>query len=182
MPIIAGEAKMLGSPAHIRASGERYPERPISIDLDKRIKEVKYTSVDLKRKFGISFAEGWTKWIDKSYPKFYSFWGCRLGERNKLSSLIEKFSGVIEYNNGCGVFIYKDRNYQKLIDEHLDAFSIDKVIDSIRNEVEKGHRPLSQGIAKSFKGYGNHIHNLCLSGFDYYLAVNFHSPVFFIMS
>lgn len=132
VPIIAGEAKMLGSPAHIRPSGEHYPERPISIDLDKRIKEVKYTSVDLKRKFGISFIRGWEEWIDQSYPRFYSFWGCRLGERNNTSSLIEKFRGVTKYNNGCDVFIYEEGSYKKFFDERLDAFSIDKVIDSIK--------------------------------------------------
>jgi hypothetical protein len=105
--------------------------------LDKRIKEVKYTSVDLKREFGISFSEGWKRWIDESYPRFYSFWGCRIGERNNLSSLIEKFAGIAEYNNGCGVFIYEDETYQRLIDERLDAFSIDKVIDSINYSLKR---------------------------------------------
>ncbi len=33
--VIAGEAKMLGSPPHIRG-GKQYPERTISIDIDKR--------------------------------------------------------------------------------------------------------------------------------------------------
>jgi hypothetical protein len=136
IPIIAGEAKMLGSPAHIRPTGERYGERPTSIDLDKRLKEVKYTPIDLKMKFG-RFVASWEEWIEQSFPKFFSFWACRVGERNHIDLLINKFQGLRKYNNGVGVFLYEEKNgsYQKIVDERLEPFLIDSIIASVQKAI-----------------------------------------------
>ena len=45
--LVAGEVKMTGSPAHRRGNSIQ-KERKTQSDLDKRLKEVKFTAVDLK--------------------------------------------------------------------------------------------------------------------------------------
>ncbi|GEM_PF-39663 len=127
--IIAGEAKMIGSPPH-RRGGKLYPERPISIDIDKRIKEVKYTPIDLKRKFNQNVGS-WLEWIEKTYPKFYSAWLLRLGTRNRVAHLLDKLEGLCEYNNGVGVEIYHEVSgeYRWLDIERSKILSIDELIE-----------------------------------------------------
>ncbi|MEM3207360.1 MAG: hypothetical protein QXQ87_04935 [Halobacteria archaeon] len=105
--VMAGEAKMLGSPPHIRA-GKEYGERTISIDIDKRLKEVKYTPIDLKRHQDSEIRKGWTQWLEETQPKFFSAWLCRLAARDRLDRVIRKLEGLREYNNGVGVAIYRE--------------------------------------------------------------------------
>ena len=107
--IIAGEAKMLGSPKHLM-DRRTYPERTITIDIDKRSKEVKYTPIDLKRLNDPEVVTGWKKWIDETKPKFFSAWMMRFASKNHLGNVISKLEGISEYNNGVGIAIYKDQD------------------------------------------------------------------------
>jgi hypothetical protein len=50
---------MAGTRAHATPSGVRRPERDGGVDLEKRLKEVKYTSVDLKLRYGGTQIGGW---------------------------------------------------------------------------------------------------------------------------
>ncbi|WP_456477741.1 hypothetical protein [Geoglobus ahangari] len=99
--IVAGEVKMLGSPSH-RVGGSIQKERKTQSDLDKRLKEVKFTAVDLKLHYTPDKAivevvqsimkdmrvdktsidhvrnQWWDRWIKTSIPGFYSFWASRL--------------------------------------------------------------------------------------------------------
>lgn len=106
--LLAGEAKAMGSPPHER-SGRHYPERTLTIDIDKRIKEVKYTSVDLKRRFDPEVSKGWAKFIAETPPAFFSAWLMRRGARDRLEHVFEKLVGVAEYTNGVGVALYQER-------------------------------------------------------------------------
>ena len=107
--VIAGEAKMIGSPKHLK-DRRAYPERTITIDIDKRSKEVKYTPIDLKRLNDPEVVTGWRKWINETEPKFFSAWMMRLASKNHLENVISKLEGISEYNNGVGVAIYKDQD------------------------------------------------------------------------
>lgn len=52
----------------------RYPERTLTIDIDKRIKEVKYTSIDLKRRTDPQVTKEWAEFITETPPAFFSAW------------------------------------------------------------------------------------------------------------
>lgn len=45
------EAKMMGTPKHINSPRQKSPGRPGSADLDKRVKELAFKSIDLKGEF-----------------------------------------------------------------------------------------------------------------------------------
>ena len=141
--IIAGEVKMLGSPPHLRG-GVPVGERPVSIDIDKRIKEVKYTPIDLKRLLNPSIEEGWDQWLEKTPPAFFSFWLLRLGTRNHVDKLMEKFRGLTEYNNGVAVEAYKEENekyvWTELPYEEYGILTIDAAIDQICEILQKQKR------------------------------------------
>ncbi|MHC1566409.1 MAG: hypothetical protein ACXQTD_01400 [Candidatus Syntropharchaeia archaeon] len=134
--VIAGEAKMLGSPPHVKGS-RKYPERTISIDIDKRIKEVKYTPIDLKREFSTERIGKWQEWIDRTYPKFFSAWLLRLGTGNRLDHVVDKLEGVCEYNNAVGVAIYREVNekYRWVEISSSKLLSIDQLVEEICREV-----------------------------------------------
>ncbi len=130
--LVAGEAKMLGSPEHKTETGEMKPERSTGIDLDKRLKEVKHTPVDLKLSHGFNVGE-WSSWKSKTVPHFYSFWASRIATRDNVHLIIEKFTGLQKYNNGVGVLLYREdkRGYKEIKDERLSKLDIDLAIDSI---------------------------------------------------
>lgn len=130
--IVAGEVKMLGSPAHVRG-GREYDERTISIDIDKRLKEVKYTPIDLKRRYNPEVKEGWSKWIRQTSPKFFSAWLMRLATKDKLERIIRKLEGLAEYNNAVGAALYQqDRSeYEWVKFESEKVLTVDGLVDII---------------------------------------------------
>lgn len=130
---IAGQVKLLGSPAHKLLSGEFKPERMARADIDKRIKEVKYTPVDLKLRYGGKEVGRWDDWIRGSIPRFYSFWGCRIANRDNVDLIIQKFLHLKEYNNGVGVVLYREEKgkYAKIDDPRLKELDIDDTIRDI---------------------------------------------------
>ncbi len=108
--IVAGEVKMTGSPRH-RVGNTIKEERRTQSDLDKRLKEVKFTSVDLKLYYTsdkvivkivqsllesdtfdkeIMKNQWWDEWVKKSVPGFYSFWASRLasGRLNDKGNIV----------------------------------------------------------------------------------------------
>lgn len=91
--LLAAEVKAMGSPQHTR-TGARYPERTLTIDIDKRIKEVKYTSIDLKRLTDPQVAKGWTQFIAETPPAFFTAWLMRLAVRDRINHICEKLMGV----------------------------------------------------------------------------------------
>jgi hypothetical protein len=105
--LLAGEVKAMGSPEHER-EGKRYPERTLTIDIDKRIKEVKYTSIDLKRLADPTVSRGWYRFIRETPPAFFTAWLLRLAAQDRLEHVFEKLKGISEYTNGVGVAIYRE--------------------------------------------------------------------------
>ncbi|ADI31255.1 hypothetical protein [Staphylothermus hellenicus] len=136
VPIIAGEVKAIGSPPH-RIGGRTYPERNISIDTDKRIKEVKYTPIDLKRKYDPLVSKPWNQWIDETPPKFYTFWLLRLGSSNRLNHILEKIRGLKEYNNGVSAIIYTEsrRGYRWVFMKDNIIRGVDELTQEIAQEI-----------------------------------------------
>ncbi len=134
--LVAGEVKMTGSPPHRRGSYAQ-KERKTQSDLDKRLKEVKFTAVDLKlyhtpNKVIVKILSNngnllstdlplwWDEWIKASIPGFYSFWASRLAsgqlKNDKVVNadnpdlLLDKFDKLRKYNNAVGVFMFREEN------------------------------------------------------------------------
>ena len=130
--IVAGEVKMLGSPAHVRGSRE-YDERTISIDIDKRLKEVKYTPIDLKRRYSPEVKEGWSKWIQQTHPKFFSAWLMRLATKDKLERIIKKLESLTEYNNAVSAALYQQghNGYEWVKFKSEKVLTVDELVDLI---------------------------------------------------
>jgi hypothetical protein len=158
--LVAGEVKMTGSPAHRRGNYIQR-ERKTQSDLDKRLKEVKFTAVDLKlyytpnrtmakivseeSLFSTHYPAWWDEWIKSSIPGFYSFWASRLasGQRkgDKVTNadnprlLIEKFDKLRKYNNAVGVFMFREKGgkYVPFGEEEIKGLNlgIDNAIDDL---------------------------------------------------
>ncbi len=134
--LVAGEVKMTGSPPHRRGSYVQ-KERKTQSDLDKRLKEVKFTAVDLKlyhtpnevivktlsndgNLLSTDLPLWWDEWVKASVPGFYSFWASRLAsgqlKNGKVVNadnpdlLLEKFDRLRKYNNAVGVFMFREEN------------------------------------------------------------------------
>ena len=140
--LLAGEAKAMGSPEHER-SGKRYPERTLTIDIDKRIKEVKYTSVDLKRRADPQVSKDWDSFITETPPAFFAAWLMRLAAKDRLEHILEKLIGVAEYTNGVGVALYHGEGegaaYKWITEIPEPLFSIESLIEAICQHL-KGFR------------------------------------------
>lgn len=134
-PLIGIEVKMAGRPGHTDEGGFQRPPRGGEVDLDKRLKEVKYTPIDLKlRETGTRVRE-WDEWIRDSVPYFYTIWGFLMGNERRLEPTIDKFANLARhYNNGVGVFLYalRDGRYVKVSGfENLDRLTIDGVLEVV---------------------------------------------------
>jgi len=131
--LLAGEAKAMGSPEHKRG-GKRYPERTLTIDIDKRIKEVKYTSIDLKRRSDPQVTKEWAEFIMETPPAFFAGWLMRLATRNRLEHIFEKLMGVAEYTNGVGIALYRERadgHYEWIEKVPKPLLTIEELVEEI---------------------------------------------------
>ena len=131
--LLAGEAKAMGSPEHER-SGKHYPERSLSIDIDKRIKEVKYTPIDLKRRVDPQVTKKWPDFIMETPPAFFTAWLMRLAARDHLDHIFNKLKGVVEYTNGVGVALYSERedgNYEWIAEVPKPLLTVEALIERI---------------------------------------------------
>ena len=133
-PLVVGEAKMLGTRGHWTPQGIWRPDRGGSVDIEKRLKEVKYTPVDLKLRYGGTRVGDWQKWIKDSPPRFYSFWTFLVVGRDRPAQILERLCLLRDYyNNGVGAFFFKmvDDRYVALQGKEFDEFDVDGVIDEI---------------------------------------------------
>jgi len=67
-PAVVVEVKMLGTPSHLTQGGTYRPERGGAVDLDKRLKEVKYTPIDLKLRYSGTVIGQWDQWVKRASP------------------------------------------------------------------------------------------------------------------
>jgi len=141
--LLAGEAKAMGSPEHER-EGRRYPERPLTIDIDKRIKEVKYTSIDLKRRFDPQITRGWNEFIATTPPAFFVAWLMRLSKRDRLDHIFAKLLGVTEYTNGVGVAFYQEKEdgrYEWIVHVPSPLLTMGEFVDRICEHLKRPLEP-----------------------------------------
>jgi hypothetical protein len=104
-PIVAGEVKALGTPPHPR---NKNTARRGSNDLHKRVREVGFTSTDLKAAYASPQSiRSFQEWIDTTSPGYFSFWAVRVDDSTDLESVRGMLTSMRAYCNGIGAVIYQ---------------------------------------------------------------------------
>lgn len=140
-PLLAGEVKMSGTRGHVTPQGVQRPDRGASVDYEKRLKEVKYTSVDLKLRYEGLQVNHWTDWIHTARPPFYVFWACLILGRDRPSRMIQRFDALQRYYcQRVGLFFFHQDDtsgrYAELPHPALMDYAVDAALDEIINIIQ----------------------------------------------
>ena len=107
-PLIAGEVKILGTPAH---PGNADRPRRASADLHKRSREVAFTSLDLKAAYtGPASIASFQAWVDTTSPGYFCFWALRIADDRDLERVRTIVTRLRNYCNGVGAFAYRPKS------------------------------------------------------------------------
>lgn len=110
VPKIAGEVKALGTPPH---AGNNDVARGGSSDLHKRLREVAFTSTDLKVAYsGPQPIQSFQNWIDSTDPGYFSFFAIRARDEADLGRVRSMLSSLRSYCNGVAAVLYLPRSAQ----------------------------------------------------------------------
>ena len=103
-PIVAAEVKALGTPPH---PGNDFVARKAYSDLHKRVREVAFTSMDIKAAYAKPrIISSFQSWVDTTEPAYSSFWAMRVAGESDLSQVRSILSSRKSYCNGVGAVIY----------------------------------------------------------------------------
>jgi hypothetical protein len=111
------EAKAVGTPKHPGSPKAKAAGRPGSADLDKRIKEVGFKTIDLKAEFGrLMAAQGTaptsitgdlTGWLRSVKPRSYLFIAARVTSDGDLKNVIRHAEHAGLVCDGVGLFAFR---------------------------------------------------------------------------
>lgn len=103
-PTIAGEVKALGTPPHPKNDNKA---RNGSNDLHKRLREVAFTSMDLKVAYsGPQPIQSFQNWIDATSPGYFSFWAIRANDSADFERVRSMLTSLRSYCNGVAAVVY----------------------------------------------------------------------------
>lgn len=110
------EAKALGTPKHPGSPKAKPVGRPGSADLDKRIKEIGFKTIDLKAEHARRAAETGTSptsisgdlstWLRSASPKSYVFLAARVTSGNDRARVIQMADQALLVSDAVGVFCF----------------------------------------------------------------------------
>lgn len=114
------EAKMMGTPRHVNSPRQRPIGRPGSADLDKRVKELAFKSIDLKGEYSrLRTAEGreqqssgpgggdLTTWLRSTNPKIYFFIAVRVVSDGDFARTIHWAHTAQQVVDAVGVYCFE---------------------------------------------------------------------------
>lgn len=111
------EAKAVGTPKHPGSPKQKAAGRPASADLDKRIKEVGFKTIDLKAEFArlmaaaghspTSISGDLTAWLRSVKPKWYLFFAARVISDRDLAQVIAKAQHAELVSDAVGVYAFR---------------------------------------------------------------------------
>jgi hypothetical protein len=111
------EAKALGTPRHSLSQRAKALGREGSADLDKRIKEIGFKTIDLKAEFSritasatatpSSLGGDLTAWLKSVKPKSYVFFSARVISDKDRDRVIRLSSYAAELSDGVGLFCFR---------------------------------------------------------------------------
>lgn len=136
VPTIAGEVKAMGTPPH---PGNDYKARPGSQDLHKRVREVAFTSMDLKAAYAPPQPIGsFQKWVDSTSPGYFAFWAVRANDAADFERLRSTFNNLRAYCNGVGAVIYLPKSESETTGytvRSLSELSIDRTLREMAQRI-----------------------------------------------
>lgn len=104
-PLVAAEVKALGTPPH---PGNKFVARKAQADLHKRVREVAFTSMDIKAAHAKPGAiSSFQSWVETAEPAYSSFWAMRVADESDLSKVRSILASLRSYCNGVGAVIYE---------------------------------------------------------------------------
>lgn len=107
VPVAAAEVKALGTPGH---PGNHGVARGGRSDLHKRVREVAFTSTDLKAAYSRPIQiKTFDDWVQRAEPAYFSFWAIRVKDRADFETVRSILVGLLSYCNGVGAIIYSAR-------------------------------------------------------------------------
>ncbi len=137
-PIVAGEVKILGTPPH---PGNKNKARGGAADLHKRVREVAFTSMDLKAAYAPPQPIGsFQKWVDATSPGYFAFWAIRANDALDLEKIRSTLSSLRAYCNGVGAVIYTppmEANPTQYEVKKLNELAIDRAIREMAQRIAK---------------------------------------------
>jgi hypothetical protein len=111
------EAKAVGTPKHPGSPKQKASGRAASADLDKRIKEVGFKTIDLKAEFArlmaaaghspTSISGDLTAWLRSVKPKSYLFFAARVISDRDLAQVIAKAQHAELVSDAVGVYAFR---------------------------------------------------------------------------
>lgn len=117
------EAKAVGTPRHPGSQKQKPIGRPGSADLDKRVKEIAFKTIDLKAEYARILAErgespnvisgDLTSWIKSVRPRSYVFFAARVVSDKDRDRVIRfaDLAGLV--NDAVGVFCFRPVSQQE---------------------------------------------------------------------
>lgn len=114
------EAKMMGTPKHANSPGEKVVGRAGSADINKRVKELAFKSIDLKGEaarrlamVGVAPSGGGagggdlSTWLHGSRPRIYFFMGVRVLGNTDLAAVIRWAETAAQVVDAVGLYCYE---------------------------------------------------------------------------
>ncbi len=145
-PIAAGETKIAGTPPYPgNHASSSSAGRPVSQDLDKRVREMMATSIDLKTQWSPGPVALSQAGLAAARPLYVVFYGCRIAGPADQRGVIRRLGALARlYVDAVGLFMYHAPNEdQPTTYETIPAspgLTMDAVIEvfcrCVRNEME----------------------------------------------
>jgi hypothetical protein len=105
VPTVGAEVKALGTPGH---KGNGWKPRAARSDLHKRVREVAFTSTDLKAAYARpTTIKTFQSWVERVDPAYFSFWAVRVEDARDFETVRSILVGLRNYCNGVGAVIYE---------------------------------------------------------------------------
>lgn len=114
------EAKMMGTPRHVNSPRQKESGRPGSADIDKRVKELAFKSIDLKGEYsrlrtaeGSSPASGGpgggdlTTWLRSTPPKIHFFIAVRITSPSDFARTLEWARTAQQVVDAVGLYCFE---------------------------------------------------------------------------
>jgi len=136
-PTILGEIQALGTPPHPK---NRNQARSGSSDLHKRLREVAFTSMDLKMYYSPPQPiDSFQSWIDSTSPGYFSFWAIRASDDGDFERVRSMLSCLRAYCNGVAAVVYMPKTA-----DSQTSYNVRKVPEL---DIDRAIRAIAQRIS-----------------------------------
>ena len=136
-PKIVGQVQALGTLPH---PTNRNQARSGSSDLHKRLREVAFTSMDLKMVYSPPQPiDSFQSWIDSTSPGYFSFWAIRASDDGDFERVRSMLSSLRAYCNGVGALVYMPKT-----PDSQTSYKVRKVLEL---DIDRAIREVAQRIS-----------------------------------